>query len=347
MSTLARELIAFGGHENAHWAAARSALGVAVPSALVLGAGHPELIGPTTFGAIPALFARHATYATRLHVQTGVTVAIAASAGVAGVVGMAGPSLVTVSLLLAMISGAGLLCARRFGWAPVPSIFLVFAAGAMVGGGAGSSWPGLAVSIVCVLVSGAFAVGLGQLGRVLPPVERDRHRHRSMPLRQLLRTPSVVEDLALYAAAPLLATLVAGIAGSNHPSWAAVAAVVPLTGAGFTPRVGRVLTRVAGTILGVGVTAAALATDPPDWMFVVLLTAAMLIAELFIARHYALAVVGITPVALLGEVITTGFTPGIYSSRIIDTIIGVTVSLALVAAAEAFRRIRRRRADRT
>lgn len=347
MSTLGRELIAFGGHEHAHWAATRSALGVAVPSGLVLWAGHPELIGPTTFGAIPALFARHATYGTRLHVQTGVTAAIAASAGVAGMVGMVRPSLLTVSLLLAVISGAGLFCARRFGWAPVPSIFLVFAAGAMVGGGAGNNWAGLAVSIVCVLASGAFAVGLGQLGRVLPPVQRDRHRHSSMPLRQLLRTPSVVEDLALYAAAPLLATLIAGLAGSNHPAWAAVAAVVPLTGNSFTPRVGRVLTRVAGTVIGVGVTAAALAADPPAWMFVVFLTAAMLIAELFIARHYAIAVVGITLIALLGEVITNGFVPGMYLSRIIDTIIGVAVSLVLLAAAEALRRMRRHRGDRT
>lgn len=86
-----------------------------------------------------------------------------------------------------------------------------------------------------------------------------------------------------------------------------------------------------------------MAGQPPTWAFVVVLTVAMLIAELFIARHYAIAVIGITQIALLGEVIATGPSEGMYVARIIDTVLGVAVALVILVAIETARLVRRRK----
>lgn len=346
MRNLGRELIRFGGHQQAHWAALRAGVGIALPSALVIGTGHPELIGPVTFGAIPAIFARHATYRTRLVVQAGITAAMAVTVVVAGAVSLAQPSLLMVALVLAAVSGAGVVAGRRFGWAPVPSIFIVFAAGAMLNMGGDYGWDGILIFVLGVLASGAFAIGLGQIGRLLPPMPRTRHGHEPMPFRTMVRHRPVLEDLALYVPAPLLATLASGALGSQHLAWAAVAAVVPMSGLGFTPRVSRVVTRIVGTLFGVAATAAIMAFEPPTWAFVVVLTVAMLIAELFIARHYAIAVIGITQIALLGEVIATGPSEGMYVARITDTVLGVAIALVIVVAIETARRVRRRKRGR-
>ncbi|WP_345714388.1 FUSC family protein, partial [Kineococcus glutinatus] len=179
----------------------------------------------------------------------------------------------------------------------------------------------------------AFALLLLQAGRLLPQ-GRDRAKRGSgprTPLRELLREPEGVRELSCYAVAPLAAGALATALGGAHPYWAVVSAVAPLSGLGTRHRVARAVHRVLGTLAGVVVAFALLSLHPAPLVAVLLAVAFQAWAELFITRNYALAVVGITPLALLMVDLAVPADPAaVAADRAVETLLGAAVAVLLV-----------------
>ncbi|MFC8419894.1 FUSC family protein [Streptomyces sp. NPDC057236] len=341
LGQLWRELVTVHPHATAHWGALRAAIGIAVPSAYVLAAGRPEWLGYASFGCFVAVYGRHATWRARLETQVGVGIALTVTSVLGTAVGLARPGGVLTAALLMVVSGAGLVLARRHGWAPVPSVFLVFAAGAT------SAMPVTPADLVpaagVTAGSAALGVAVGQLGRLFPRDDRERTGRLPGTYSALRNEPAVVREVACYTAGPFLATLLAAVAGFGHPSWAGVAATIPLAGATTAVQAARAALRFMGTLVGIVVTYLLLAPDPPAWALWIAVVTSMLLAELFIARHYGIAVVGITPTALLtSHLASPAPLRSLLVDRVVETAVGVLVSVLLLCAVRGTQRRGRR-----
>ncbi|MFI5664276.1 carboxypeptidase regulatory-like domain-containing protein [Streptomyces sp. NPDC051684] len=332
LAQVRRELLTVRPHATAHWGALRAAFGIALPVGLLLACGRPEWIGYACFGCFVAVYGRHATWRARLETQLGVGLVLTVTAVLGTAVGVTRPDGPVTAALLLCVSGLGLLLAKRHGWAPAPSVFLVFAAGAT------SSMPVTAADLLpalCVTAgSAALGVAVGQLGRLLPADPRERGGRTPTTYRSLLRGPGAFRELAGYTAGPFLATLLASWAGFGHPSWAGVAATIPLAGASAAARTARGALRFTGTLAGIVVTYLVLDGNPSAWVLWAVSVAAMLLAELFIARHYGIAVIGITPTALLTSYLAAPqpLRP-MLTDRVVETAVGVLVSLFVLGVA--------------
>jgi uncharacterized membrane protein YccC len=120
-----------------------------------------------------------------------------------------------------------------------------------------------------------------------------------------------------------------------------VAAVVPLVGRTTRHRVGRGIQRIIGTVLGLIVLAGILLLHPAPWQTVLVIAACQFGAELFIARQYVLAQVFVTPLALSSTLLAAPTAPEILlRDRIVETVIGAAVGIAVVVTPAVWRRLR-------
>ncbi|MBY6313447.1 MULTISPECIES: FUSC family protein [Nocardiaceae] len=132
-----------------------------------------------------------------------------------------------------------------------------------------------------------------------------------------------------------VASLVAGglavAAGLGRPDWAVVGAVLVLQQGPDRPRgLVRAAHRLAGTALGVVLFAAIFSLHPSGFVLVLILMGLQFLVELVIARNYGIAVVFITPLALL---IGGASHPGaqawpLAAERLLETTIGVACAVA-------------------
>jgi uncharacterized membrane protein YccC len=136
-----------------------------------------------------------------------------------------------------------------------------------------------------------------------------------------------------YAVVVLVAGGTATAVGIGHPYWAMVAAVAPLTGPSLTQRVHKGLHRIFGTFAGVGTTALLLFWHPQPWVMVLMVIFMQFMAEMLVIRHYAAALIFITPMALIMAELAKPSEPGpLLVDRAFQTLIGSVVGLALVYA---------------
>jgi uncharacterized membrane protein YccC len=328
-SALWSELRQVNPHALAHWGALRAGLGVLVPGTVALLLGRDDLLAPVLFGAFAAVHGRHATYTARAAMQLGFAVLMTVVVVASGLVAASAPPAVLTCCYFGVVALTGYLAARRYGWVPVPSIFLVFAAGAMLQTHLDAS--GILLDGAAALASGALGAAVGQVGRFFPVRERPRHGRTTLPLRKVLATRGAARDVVLYGVGPALAALISTAAGLAHPSWAAVAATVPLAGASVSARLGRGIHRLLGTTAGVALAASVLTFGPPRVVLFALVVVGMFAVELVIARHYGLASTLITPVALvMSELGAHSDVRYMVLARIAETVIGVSVATALV-----------------
>jgi len=120
--------------------------------------------------------------------------------------------------------------------------------------------------------------------------------------------------------------------GLGHAYWIGLTAAAVLQASNLTITRRRVVHRLAGTVIGVGLAFAVLGWHPPIWLVVIAVAFFQGLVELAIATNYGVAVAGITVLALLlfhvaapaQEAITTTI-----GSRLVDTVIGAVLALAL------------------
>ncbi|MFB9955511.1 FUSC family protein [Cellulomonas denverensis] len=306
---------------------------MSIPLAVCVALGRLDWAPYAVFGAINSAYGKQLDYGPRLRAQAGMGLALTAAVLAGTGVGISGAGSFLTVAAMAAFSAIGSVLARTRGWLPVPSLFLVFAVGTL------SSFPHAVGDLVLALLlpagAATFALGLGQVGRWLPTSRRPRQPAPArVSLRAHLSQLTGRFDLLTHALGPLLAGSVALVAGLGHPYWAAVTATVPLAGSTLAARASRATLRVGGTLVGVLLAYALLAGDPSPWFLVGAVAVLQVLTELFVARHYGIAVIAITPMALILTRLGggTASVDRLVSDRVVETVLGAAVALAVLVA---------------
>jgi hypothetical protein len=337
--------------------ATRAAIAAVVPLAILVAIGHVELAPYAAFGAMTAIFGRGEAYRGRIRTASVAAVALVASVGLGVAVAVASGdpnggaaadamsvALTAAALVIVLVAGVLTVNVARLG--PPSPLFFVFAVlvCASVPVPDGEGW--LRVGVAAA--SAAFAWLLSLSGWLLRRVARRPEASASpfKPLRpaapvrwDALHDPAVWRTIAQHVVAGLVAGGIALALGIGHPYWAvvSVAAVIPPAGAAHS--VARAWHRVFGTLAGVVVTWLVLLPDPPVWVLVLIVAVAQFGAEVFVGRHYGVALVFITPLALvvahLGQPVPVD---ALLVDRVVETVLGCAVAILAVLTARALTR---------
>ena len=148
----------------------------------------------------------------------------------------------------------------------------------------------------------------------------------------LRRHSVVLSSAARIGIAVGLGVAIGRALGLGHAYWIGLTAAAVLQASNLMITRRRVVHRLAGTVIGVGLAFAILGWHPPIWLVVIVVAVFQGLVELVIATNYGVAVAGITVLALLlfdvaasGEEAIT-ITIG---SRLADTVIGAVLALVL------------------
>jgi uncharacterized membrane protein YccC len=200
-----------------------------------------------------------------------------------------------------------------------------------------------ATQIPLASASLATRVGLVALGAAIAwvvamtDVPFRRHATGPVPPRPPVPPwPQMLRAAARGAAGTGLAALVALMLELPRPDWAAVACAAVLVNDASRATLRRAGHRAAGTAAGIGVAGILLAVAPGALALVVLVVVLQFGVELVVARNYTVAVVFITPLALLQGALATGQldgpVTGLLAGRLIETAIGCALAVLVQAA---------------
>lgn len=314
-------LVELQAAEGSHRVALRAAVSVAIPLVVLWASGHLTWTIYATFGAFASLFGRERYGVHRLRLQASMALALTTVVALGAAVGCSPDRRWLAVPATAAVAFVGSLLSDRLGSHPPGPLFTVFAFASV------SSIPAsprdIVVAVAVSAASGAVAVLIGTLG----------YLGRGVTGRRLLaeRAPApkpagLVPHAARIAGGVLVAGMVSTWVGIGHPYWAMVSAVVPLASREADAGLVRGLQRVIGTFAGLVVAAALLAGHLHGLALIVVVVALQALAELAIGRNYAVALVAITPLALL-MVHLAAPTPEsvLLRDRGVETLIGVGI----------------------
>ncbi|MFJ6077515.1 FUSC family protein [Pseudarthrobacter sp. NPDC092419] len=328
---------------NDHLAALRVAVSVAAPSLLLMAAGRAELIIYAVFGALTGMYGRNEPHQLRLRHQA--RAAVVLLGGVAVGVFLSVNHLHSWWLVgvEAVLAGAASVFADRVRLRPNGPFFGILALGACASVPASIPWY---AALLIAAASAGFSLAVGFSGWF-------RHRAWQRSAARS-RQPAEPGAVLIHAVRYVLAVGAAGAAGvlsgSGHPHWAMAAAAVPLAGADLPSSVRRGVHRIVGTFVGLVVTAVVIWPEPwslaalwtrwpvqlPDHPAVLLALLVVLFqftTELFMTRHYGLAMVSFTPVMLLISQLSAPIDPGVLIlERGVETLVGALMGIAVVVA---------------
>jgi hypothetical protein len=346
---LLAEMFSIGPGNKDHHPALRCATGVFVPLITLVLLGRLDLAIFASFGAFTGIYGRGEPHAARfaLQLRAGLLMLLvmllaALSARIETAWGLDRTATTWLLVLATTLVAGG--CSVAISWLrlrPGGSLFHIFAFAAIASiPNQPPLWQGMLVAVLTTVL----CLLIGFSSRILPS-----HRTPwSWPPR-IRRTPAEkrtawLEGLGYLVAAGLagsLATWAGQQLGFGHNYWAMVAAVVPLVGHTTRHRIRRGVQRIVGTVLGLLVLAAVLLLGLEPWQTVLVMALCQFGAEMFIIRQYLLAQVFVTPLALISTLLVVPASPSaLLRDRIIETVIGAAVGIAVVLAPAAWRRLR-------
>jgi hypothetical protein len=318
--------------------ALNAAVALALPALVLTLAGEPRLGLLASNGAFLTLYLGDRPLAHRARRLSLVGAGLFAAAGLASLT--AGiPALATAVVAAIALVSAVLTLGLRVGppggvfFAMVPGVVASLVAPLSAGGSAMA--PGTVLAVLALGLVVGYLVVVAPL--VVPAVRaRSAGAGPAAPLRFAL-TPESRIVLARLAAAIVLAAAVSIPLGLHRGYWVVVTVIAVLQ-SGVLRRLTtvRAANRILGTVLGAAIFVAVALVVPDGVVLVLVLAALQFLVELVITRHYGLALVFITPLALLVAVRQPGVSPGgIALERIVDTGIGAVIAV-LVLAGEFF-----------
>ncbi|MFS3128644.1 FUSC family protein [Nocardioides sp. Bht2] len=311
---------------GAHRVALRAGFSVAVPLLLCIALGHPEWTLYAAFGAFTSLYGRNHIHLPRAVMQASAGAALTLTVVAGATVARAGTTDLSLLLGCLIVVVLGQLVAERQDWHPPGPIFLTFAFGAV------ASAPPLHDSLwVPAAVAGStalFGVIVGNAGAVVR-----RQRGDASP------SPRPVSGHAIRLAIGVLIAGTAALAsGLGHPYWAIVAVVAALAGADHASRSMRAWHRVLGTLAGLIPAAILLSLSLGPVRTVLVVVVLQVLTELVVGRNYALALLCITPMALLmGQLGAHRPVGDLLLDRGAETAIGGAVALAMIVVERRWR----------
>jgi uncharacterized membrane protein YccC len=309
--------------------ALRAGVSVVVPLLTVLALGRPEWSAYAAFGAFTSLYGRNHVHLPRAVMQGCAAVALVAAVALGALVATLPASAWVMVPVGAVVAGVGTALSAAQDWHPPGPIFLLFGFGAV------ASVPhSLGDVPVAVAVAGSSALFALLVGNATSMLGRRKPRRPVAPV-----TPRRPTGVAAQSLAALLAGVAGTASGVGHPYWAMVAAVAPLSAPGLVPKVVRAGHRAVGTLLGL-LTSAVLLPLPLGAVGSVLAVAVLQVAtELLIGRNYGLALLCITPMALLmGQLAAPRPPADLLIDRGVETLVGVLVAGLVIAGEELLRR---------
>ncbi len=323
-------------YDRDHTVAIRAAISVGVPLLFLWTMGRLDLSIYASFGAFASLYGRTDRIGDRVRMQAaaGAVLLTAMLIGTAtSVAGLAAPwAIVVVSAVASLVT----LLAYSAQWHPPGALFIVFAAGAT------ASVPADVTRLMDVLAVGLAAVVFSIVITFVYEAVSARSIPRLTRTKNRIAVGAVAAEMAITVA---VATLLGGIAGllllDSHWYWAMVGAVAAVSGPHVKARIIRGLQRLIGTGLGVVVAAAILALGVPPLGVILIAVALQAAAELFVGRNYAIAMVFITPLALLMVQLAAPTTAGVLlSDRLGETLVGIVAGTAVAVVSALVRRTR-------
>lgn len=135
------------------------------------------------------------------------------------------------------------------------------------------------------------------------------------------------------AAAVLLTCIVSYGLRAGHPSWAVMTtALVMSVTRDRLALTHRALHRVSGTVIGIGVFAVIHSLHPRGLVLIVVALALVYCIQMLAVRNYALAVIFVTPMALLISTAAAPYRPigEIAGERVFETVIGAAASVVVI-----------------
>jgi len=332
-STFGR-MVSLGPSRVDHIPAFRIALGLAIPMVVLLLTDHVTWAMFVGFGAFTGIYSKYEPTRMRFRRQAFagamLTLCVTLGAALSHLGESLGTTVESWMLLLvgALVAGAAATVVLARGLKPGGAIFPLFAVAAV------GAAPPAAPIWVAFLVAGASAslcVVLGLLGHWAG------ERHPGADVRPSTETWSRAQlgaEFSRFAIAAAIAGVLGLASGLPFPYWAQIAAIAPLTAPGRTLQVERGLHRILGTTLGVVTTAFLLSFPAEPWQLVVWIVVLQFLAEMYVMRNYAFALLFITPLALLMVQLAHPQPAGpTLQARVLETAIGAVVGIAVVVAA--------------
>lgn len=303
--------------------ALRAALAVGVPLTVVTSLGVASWGLYCVFGAFAAVYGGAVAYRGRWRHQAFVGTLLVGATTSGAAAGVA-DARAWISIAVAVAWGVvGARCSDRQRWVPPGPLFLVFAAGAC---GARPTEPAeVGAAALVALATAVWAVGLGVVEEAWRRADREPHHGRSA---FALRPDRFRMHLVRVAVVVAVSGVVATALGIPHPYWAMVAAVAPISVPRLQAQASRGLQRATGTLVGIALAAALLALDLPVAAVVATAVVLQSLTELVVTRNYALAMVFITPLALLMGTLGHPEPVGtVVLARLVETLLGTAVGL--------------------
>jgi len=324
---------------NDHLAAFRVAVSVAVPSLVLLFLGRADLIIYAVFGALTGMYGRDEPHQLRLRHQSQAALVLLSGVAVGVLLSVNHLHSWWLVAVEAVLAGVGSAYSDRVKLKPNGPFFGILALGACASVPTVVPWY---AALLIAAASAAFSLMVGFSGWLRGRTWQPRAARDVVLLRG-----AAGRTAAVHAARYTLAVGIAGslgvLSGSGHPHWAMAAAAVPLAGADLPSRVRRGIHRIVGTFLGLAVTAVVLV--PAPWSLAQFLAAhqvavlAVLVivfqftTELFMTRHYGLAMVSFTPVILLMTQLAAPIDPSVLIlERAVETLVGALIGILVVLA---------------
>ncbi|EAP99959.1 hypothetical protein JNB_07309 [Janibacter sp. HTCC2649] len=206
-------------------------------------------------------------------------------------------------------------------WHPPGPLFMIFAFGTVASAPGG--WSDVGVALTVSGSSAAFALVVGNIRAVAT-------RSPGHPPPQL-RSPWGPDPMRFMIAVGI-AGAISSVAGIGHPWWAMVAAAAPLSVRGRGHQALRAGHRIAGTLLGLVTSVPLLLLELEPVTLVLVVVVLQIVTELLIGRNYGLALLFITPMALLmGQLGASQTAPHLLFDRGVETVIGAVVAIAILA----------------
>jgi len=304
---------------GAHRVALRAGISVLVPLLAVLALGHPGWSVYAVFGAFTSLYGRNHVHLSRAAMQASAGSALTVSIVLGVLVGSLEARAWVAVPVTAAVTALGSVLAAAQDWHPPGPLFLVFAVGAVASAPHRASDVPVAAAVAGL--SSLFALLVGNVGGLV-------RRQRSRPARL---AHGWTWEPVRYALAVVLAGGTATAVGIGHPYWAMVAAVAPLTVQGVTAQLVRAAHRILGTLLGLMTSALLLAPHLSPYATVLVVAGLQIVTELLVGRNYGLALLFITPMALLmGQLAAPRPTGQLLFDRGVETVIGAGIGGLIV-----------------
>lgn len=328
-----QEFFRLGPHAGAHRVAARAGLSVFVPLAILTLTGHLEWSAFAAFGAFTSLYGRAAPHAERTALQVTIASVLVAAVTLGCAVGLLPHRQWWLIVVGALVAAGASLLSDAFRWHPPGPLFVVFAF--TVCATIPPSASNVLIGFVVSALSAAFSVLIGRVGMLRETGPRRWVSPPQADIRAAWQADGARVHLARFViavgAAGVLGELIGTQYGGSHAYWAMVAAVAGLSGSTQRARMIRGGQRFVGTLLGVLAAGLILPWHPRGFAAVLVIALLQVGAELLVGRNYALALLCITPLALMMGQISHEVPVGpLLVDRAAETLIGCTVALVVL-----------------